>query len=181
MGEIVVKHYRRSDANSDEKELITEIVVEDSDTGRFLERMEESRLTRPCFQTIDMRGRVAGECRPYAFNDRIHYMDDISFQMFERGLQEHNGVYTVGTFEAIMGGAHTLQAQHAARQEADRQRDEVEQRRRERAHAAALERARINGQEEALAERDALAALGEPVRWLPYGELPSKTAYSSGQ
>jgi len=35
--------------------------------------------------------------------------------MFEKGLLENNGVYTVGTFEAIMGGAHTLQAQADAR------------------------------------------------------------------
>ena len=116
MGEIVVKHFRRASASSDAKELITEIVVGGSDTGRFLQRLEESRLTRPCFQTIDMRGRVAGACRPYAFNDRIHYLDDVSFQMFEQGLQENNGVYTVGTFEAIVGGAHTIQAQQDARE-----------------------------------------------------------------
>jgi hypothetical protein len=133
MGEIVVKHFKRSNANSDAKELITEIVVENSDTGRFMRRMEESRLTRPCFQTIDMRGRVAGECRRYAFNDRVHYLDDISFQMFEQGLRDYNGVYTVGTFEAIMGGAHTLQAQLQAREEAERRREEIERRRLERA------------------------------------------------
>ncbi len=140
MGEIVVKHFKRVNSVSDEKELITEIVIENSDTGQFLQRMEESRLTRPCFQTIDMRGRVAGECRRYAFNDRVHYLDDISFQMFERGLQENNGVYTVGTFEAIMGGGHTLQAQLHAREEAERRREEIEQRRLERARAAARER-----------------------------------------
>jgi len=136
MGEIVVKHFKRTAAGSGDKELVTEIVLENSDTGRFLQRLEESRLTRPCFQTIDMRGRVAGECRRYAFNDRIHYLDDISFQMFERGLLDNNGVYTVGTFEAIVGGAHTLQAQVDARAEAQRRRDELEQRRLERARAA---------------------------------------------
>ena len=112
---IVVKHFKRSGVGSDDKELVTEIVVESSDTGRFLKRMEDSRLTRPCFQTIDMRGRVAGECRRYAFNDRVHYLDDISFQMFEQGLQDNRGVFTVGTFEAIVGGEHTIQAQTDAR------------------------------------------------------------------
>ena len=66
---------------------------------------------------------------PYAFNDRIHYLDDISFQMFERGLKENNGIYTVGTFEAIISGPHTLQAQEDARQAAQRRREEIEQRR----------------------------------------------------
>ena len=146
MGEIIVKHFKRSNVGSDDKELITEIVVESSDTGRFLQRMEETRLTRPCFQTIDMRGRVAGECRPYAFNDRVHYLDDISFQMFEQGLRDNKGVFTVGTFEAIVGGAHTIQAQESAREMAARRRDEIEQRRLERARAGAgshLERTRI--------------------------------------
>ena len=140
MGEVVVKHFKRSRIGSDDKELVTEIVVESSDTGRFLKRMEDSRLTRPCFQTIDMRGRVAGECRRYAFNDRVHYLDDISFQMFEQGLQDNRGVFTVGTFEAIVGGEHTIQAQTDAREEEDRRRAELERRRLERARVAALER-----------------------------------------
>lgn len=145
MGEIVVKHFKRVSAGSDAKELVTEIVVETSDTGQFLQRLEESRLTRPCFQTIDMRARVAGECHLYAFNDRIHYLDDISFQMFEQGLHDNNGVYTVGTFEAIVGGDHTLQAQSSAREAAQRRRAEIEQRRLERAQARARELAGDNG------------------------------------
>ncbi|VAW82899.1 hypothetical protein MNBD_GAMMA14-1222 [hydrothermal vent metagenome] len=148
MGEIIVKHFKCTDKASDQKELVTEIVVEDSDTGQFLRRVEESRLTRPCFQTIDMRGKVAGECRRYAFNDRVHYLDDLSFQMFERGLRENNGVYTVGTFEAIVGGGHTLQAQNNARDEAEQRRQDIERRRLERARDAARERARVDGVEE---------------------------------
>ncbi len=174
MGEIVVKHFRRASVSSDAKELITEIVVGGSDTGRFLQRLEESRLTRPCFQTIDMRGRVAGECRPYAFNDRIHYLDDVSFQMFEQGLQEHNGVYTVGTFEAIVGGAHTIKAQQDARDEARRRQQEIEQRRRERARAAALERATLNQQDSA-AEENEVAATPDNPEVLPLGYFRKRT------
>ena len=169
MGEIVVKHFKRSGVGSDDKELITEIVVESSDTGRFLQRVEESRLTRPCFQTIDMRGRVAGECHRYAFNDRVHYLDEISFQLFEQGLREHNGVYTVGTFESIMGVAHTLQDQQTMREESERRRGEVERRRLERARAAALGRADGNDRERGLRESDASAVLIDNPALLPLG------------
>ena len=169
MGEIIVKHFKRSNVGSDDKELITEIVVESSDTGRFLQRMEETRLTRPCFQTIDMRGRVAGECRPYAFNDRVHYLDDISFQMFEQGLRDNKGVFTVGTFEAIVGGAHTIQAQESAREMAARRRDEIEQRRLERARAAALERASVTGKDPSFTEKDIAAELPDNPDLLPLG------------
>ncbi|GMQ88913.1 MAG: PilZ domain-containing protein [Gammaproteobacteria bacterium] len=174
MGEIVIKHFKRSSAGSDDKELVIEIVAESSDTGRFLKRMEESRLTRPCFQTIDMRGRVAGECRHYAFNDRVHYLDDISFQMFEQGLRDNNGVYTVGTFEAIVGGAHTLQAKETARVEAEQRRDEIEQRRLERARAAALERAG-DGQREDISERDLPGALVDNPDVLQLGYFRKRT------
>ena len=168
MGEVVIKHFKRSSVKSSDKELVIEIVAESSDTGRFLQRMEESRLTRPCFQTIDMRGRVAGECRHYAFNDRVHYLDDISFQIFEQGLRDNNGVYTVGTFEAIVGGAHTLQAKETERMEAEQRRSEIEQRRLELARAAARERVG-DGQEEGASERDLPGALVDNPELLPLG------------
>lgn len=113
--EVRVHHYKRVDGRSGTQELVTEIVVADSDTGRFLRKMEETRLTRPCFQVLDMRGKVSGECRPYLFNDRVHYLDDISYAMFQRGLEQNRGHYTVGTFEAIIFGAHTLHAMREAR------------------------------------------------------------------
>jgi c-di-GMP-binding flagellar brake protein YcgR len=174
MGEIVVKHFKRISASSDAKELVTEIVVENSDTGRFLTRMEESRLTRPCFQIIDMRGRVAGECRRYAFNDRIHYLDDISFEMFEQGLRDNNGVYTVGTFEAIVGGAHTLQAQASAREEAERRREEIERRRLERTQAKARQ---LGGdsEEQSAALRLATLTPVENPELLPLGYFRKRT------
>ncbi len=137
MGEIVIKHFKRSGIGSDDKELITEIVIESSDTGRFLQRMEASRLTRPCFQTIDMRGRVDAECYRYAFNDRVHYLDDVSFQLFEQGLRKHNGVYTVGTFEAIMGRARALRAQQESDAGARRRAGQVAQRQSQHVDAAA--------------------------------------------
>ncbi len=168
MGEFVVKHFRRADAGSRAKELITEIVVEGSETGRFLRRMEESRLTRPCFQTIDMRGRVAGQCRRYAFNDRVHFLDDISFEMFEKGLLENNGVYTVGTFEAIMGGDHTLQAQAEARQYDAQRRKELEQRRLQRARELARELGAGENDQLLLERASATARASNPAR-LPLG------------
>ena len=137
MGEIVVKHYKRTGVNSDDKELVTEIVVDSSDTSRFLQRVEESRLTRPCFQSIDLRGRVAGECYRYAFNDRVHYLDEISFQLFEQGLRTYKGVYTVGTFEAIMSAAQASRGQQSDPGQSARRPVRTRQRHTERGGAAA--------------------------------------------
>lgn len=148
MAEIRVKHFRRSGAGSGGKELVAEVVLEESDTGKFLQRMERSRLERPCFQSIDMRGRVAGECRHYTFNDRVHYLDDISLQMFEQGLRDNRGVYTVGTFEAIISGPHTLQVQSETQGAAQHRHEEVEYRRQQRTRLAAIERSAADNSEQ---------------------------------
>ena len=166
---IVVKHFKRSGVGFDDKELVTEIVVESSDTGRFLQRVKESRLTRPCFQSIDMRGRVAGECHRYAFNDRVHYLDEFSFRLFEQGLREHNGVYTVGTFEAIMRRAHARQAQPAMHEASERRRGEVERRRLQRARTVSSETADVLERETALRAGDAVSPVIENPQLLPLG------------
>jgi hypothetical protein len=153
--EIRVHHYRRVDTRSNAKELVTEIVVAHSDTGRFLKKMEETRLTRPCYQVLDMRGKVLGECRPYVFNDRVHYLDDISYAMFQRGLEQNRGHYTVGTFESIIFGAHTLHAMNAAREE-ERQRTAGQARRRQ---------GRERELRDTTGEADSQASMILPVPW----------------
>jgi len=120
MTERAVKHYKSAYVGAREKKLVTEIVTEDSETGRFLKRMEEKRLQRPCFETIDMRGKVPGECKRYVLNDRVFFLDDISYGIYQKGLAENNGVFTIGTYEAIVGGKHTYRAMREA-EERERQ------------------------------------------------------------
>lgn len=110
MADITVKHYRRAHAGAQDKELIVEKVTEGSETGRFLEKLEQARIRRPCFETIDMRGRVPGDCQRYLLNNRVFWLDDTSYSIYQDGLKGSNGVFTVGTFEAIVNGSHTNRA-----------------------------------------------------------------------
>lgn len=110
MAEITVKHYRRAHAGARDKELIVERVTAGSETGRFLDQLEQKRIRRPCFETIDMRGKVPGECQRYLINNRVFWLDDTSYGIYQDGLKTHNGVFTVGTFEAIVNGSHTNRA-----------------------------------------------------------------------
>lgn len=107
MAEITVKHYRRVSAGAREKELVVEKVALGSETGRFLDKMEEKRIRKPCFERIDMRGKVAGECERYMLHNREFYLDDISYGLYQEGLKAHHGAFTVATYEAIVNGAHT--------------------------------------------------------------------------
>lgn len=110
MAEITVKHYRRAHAGAHDKELIVEKVTAGSETARFLGKLEQARIRKPCFETIDMRGRVPGECQRYLLNNRVFWLDDTSYGIYQDGVKNSNGVFTVGTFEAIVNGSHTNRA-----------------------------------------------------------------------
>lgn len=110
MSEIEVKHYKRTHKGGSEKTLVVERVTDDSETAQFLQQLEVKRLTRACQLTLDMRGKVPGECRSYLINNKVFYLDDISLAILNKGLKENNRQFTVGVYEAIANGAHTNRA-----------------------------------------------------------------------
>jgi hypothetical protein len=67
---------------------------------RFLIKMELKRLAKPCLRLIDLRGLVAGDCREYTYQDKIHYLDDTAIDVFERQVRLF-GEYTMGVYEAV--------------------------------------------------------------------------------
>lgn len=122
MAEITIKHYRSAHVGAREKELITERVTEGSETAQFLKKMEAQRIRRPCFETIDMRGKVPGECRKYLLNNRVFWLDDTSYAIYQQGLKTYGGGFTLGTYEAIVNGSHTNRAIREAQTQAERER-----------------------------------------------------------
>ena len=89
-------------------------MTERQDAEQFFRQFNTSQRLRPCYQSIDMRGRVAEPCSRYLFNDRIHYLDDRSLQIYQQGLKRHRGVFTIETFEAVIHAPHTLDAPQPA-------------------------------------------------------------------
>lgn len=110
MAEITVKHYRSAYAGAAHKELIVERVAEGSETSQFLKKMDAQRIRRVCFESIDMRGKVPGDCQRYVLNNRTFYLDDTSFATYQQGQKAYNGAFTIGTYEAIVNGSHTNRA-----------------------------------------------------------------------
>ncbi len=99
-------------------------VDQSSDSSAFVEKMEAARLARPCPSFVDMRGKVAGICKPYQYGDRIFHMDSASQTIFERRLKENGGVFTQGAYEEITNGEHTLRHIRKKREQAQRARAE---------------------------------------------------------
>ncbi len=105
-----IKHYIRPDARARDKELVTERIQQGSPTFQFLERMERRRLQQECQLNVDMRGKVPYECKRYNYRNRVFWMDELTYETFINGLREHDGVFTVATFEQIMSADHTFRA-----------------------------------------------------------------------
>ena len=93
--------------------------ADEADPSAFIEKMEVSRLARPCPSSIDMRGKVVGICKPYEFGDRSFYMDEASQSIFERRLAENGGVFTQGAYEEIINGDHTLKSIRQIREQTE--------------------------------------------------------------
>jgi hypothetical protein len=112
--DIKISHYRSTDDSAGAKQLITELVVKDSDTFKFLERMEEKRLDKPCSENLDMRDKVHGECKRYKYQGRIFYLDDKTLTLYKTLMMDARGVFTRRIFETIHDAEHTFRGQKRA-------------------------------------------------------------------
>jgi len=159
-----IKHYMRPDNRSRDKELVTERVEIGSATHTFLQRMEERRLSQECMLRLDMRGKVPHECRRYQYRDREFWLDQVSYEMFARGLRENNDVFTVGMYEEIINAPHTNRGMEAQREREAAARQAVAP---AAAPATAAREARSAPAESASRERDSGEAA--PPEVLPLG------------
>jgi hypothetical protein len=70
--------------------------------------MERQRLLKLCNRSIDLRGKVPGECQAYQFGGRTHYLDDRGYLLAKQLLERFKGRYTVGVYEALLKGIKAL-------------------------------------------------------------------------
>ena len=103
---IEIRHFQSSSGGKKNKQMVVEKVTADSETARFLARMEQRRLMKACQQAIDLRGRVDAECQKYVYMMQTHFMDETSHKTFCQRLKENKGVFTIGAFEAIINASH---------------------------------------------------------------------------
>ena len=94
--------------------------VQLSKSAQFLLKMEMSRLSQPIARFIDLRGQVAGEVKPYIYEGKQHFMDDLAIAVFEQEIVKH-GKYTLAVYEAVMHTENNFRVmQKRARQEEEK-------------------------------------------------------------
>jgi hypothetical protein len=81
-------------------QVLNQVTSTISKQKRFLLKMELMRLARPCIRLIDLRGSVDGNCQLYTHQDKVHFLDEIAIETFERQVRIF-GEYTIGVCEAV--------------------------------------------------------------------------------
>ncbi|WKE64925.1 PilZ domain-containing protein [Gallaecimonas kandeliae] len=80
---------------------------EDNNT-RFLLRMELRRVAAPCQRVIDLRLKGIKRCQLVEYKGQTHYLDEGARRIFEAGLKEFSGRYTMGIYEDIEAYAQSV-------------------------------------------------------------------------
>lgn len=80
--------------------LLTKVTEGEHPSVKLLVKMELNKLMAPCAKSLDLRGRVQGECREYELDGRKHWLDDVAFNEYQKGTQKYGG-YTEGVWTAL--------------------------------------------------------------------------------
>ncbi|MGP8307476.1 PilZ domain-containing protein [Vibrio sp. YIC-376] len=81
--------------------VLGQLTEEEHPSAKILVKIELNRLMAPCKKSIDLRGRVNGECREYVFDGISHWLDDVAFNAYHKNIKKF-GRYTEGMWEALV-------------------------------------------------------------------------------
>lgn len=80
-------------------------------SAKVIAKMELNRLMSPCSKSIDLRGRVQGECREYKLDGRTHWLDDVAINSYHKKIKRF-GSYTEGVYEAMVNTRNNFRVMH---------------------------------------------------------------------
>lgn len=78
------------------------LTARESNSTRFLLKMELNRLSSPCLRIIDLRDKTDNPCSEVSFGNQRHFLDDAGRQDFETALALYRNHYTMGVYEHVM-------------------------------------------------------------------------------
>jgi len=78
-------------------------------SAKVIAKMELNRLMAPCTKSIDLRGKVQGECREYQLDGRTHWLDDVAINSYHKKIKRFGG-YTEGVYEAMVNTRNSFRA-----------------------------------------------------------------------
>ncbi|WP_322803040.1 PilZ domain-containing protein [Vibrio alfacsensis] len=81
--------------------VLSQLTEGEPPSTKLLVKMELNRVMAPCTKSVDLRGRVNGECRQYLLDGISHWLDDVAFNAYHKNLEKY-GRYTEGMWESLI-------------------------------------------------------------------------------
>ncbi|MCA2016899.1 PilZ domain-containing protein [Vibrio tritonius] len=108
--------------------LLGQLTQGQSPSAKLLVKMELNRIMTSCHKSVDLRGRVNGECREYEIDGITHWLDDVAFNAYHKSIRKY-GSYTEGVWEALnntRNNFRVMQKRGAPQQENQAKRSQFE-------------------------------------------------------
>ncbi len=83
-------------------EIFSKLTAKESNSTRFLLKMEVNRLASPCLRLIDLRDKSDSPCFEVNFGEQRHFLDEAARQDFETALALYRNNYTMGVYEHVI-------------------------------------------------------------------------------
>ncbi|AQS39334.1 PilZ domain-containing protein [Shewanella psychrophila] len=91
-------------------ELFERLTTEESNSTRFLLKMELNRISSPCTRIIDLRDKSELPCAELIHGKQQHFLDDPAKESFLETVALYRNHYTLGVYEKVIE-AHKLRKQ----------------------------------------------------------------------
>jgi hypothetical protein len=96
---------------ADFEQLIDSLTEGEPPSLKLLTKMELKRVMSTCTKSIDLRGRVNGECREYQLDGLTHWLDDVAINTYHKKIVRFGG-YTEGVYEALINTHNNFRILH---------------------------------------------------------------------
>lgn len=83
-------------------ELFDQLTADETNSTRFLLKMELNRLASPCTRLIDLRNKTDLCCEEFSFAGQQHYLDAPAKESFLQALALYREEYTLGVYEQVI-------------------------------------------------------------------------------
>jgi hypothetical protein len=102
----------------DFQDIFAQLTADESNSTRFLIKMELNRLAAICTRIMDMRGKTELECQEITLGGINHYLDEPSQKALLQALPLYRNKYTLGVYEHVLN-AHKKYRNKLLKQQLD--------------------------------------------------------------
>ncbi|WP_028769115.1 PilZ domain-containing protein [Shewanella fidelis] len=84
------------------QELFDQLTADETNSTRFLLKMELTRIASICTRNIDLRNKTELECEEFQYAGQRHYLDQPAKECFTEALALYRDEYTLGVYEQVI-------------------------------------------------------------------------------